>query len=309
MAADAIAPSHSADMPASAGDELTEQAPAKVNLTLRITGRLSDGYHTLESLVVFADIADRISLAPGDALGLTVTGPGAAGLPVTPDNLVLRAARALAERVEGLRFGHFTLDKNLPVAAGIGGGSADAAAALRLLARLNGLAPHDPRLAASAVATGADVPACLLSRPLVMRGIGDLLSPASVPALAALLVNPGVEIATQDVFTTLDRPKDDRVAGGDTPDIPDTWPALLDHLQAVPNDLQPAARRHAPAIDQSLAELRALPGARLVRMSGSGATCFALFEGIDDAQAAADGLHARRPGWWIAATHLKGSPA
>src|SRR5712672_1152798 len=183
---------------------LIEEGRAKVNLTLRVVGRRVDGYHDLESVVAFADCADRLTLTPGPALTLKTAGPLAGDCGETADNLVFRAAQLLGERVPDLKLGEFTLDKVLPVAAGIGGGSADAAAALRLLARANGLAPDDPRLLQAARATGADVPVCLDPRPRFMRGIGDLLSsPLDLPRLFAVLLNPAVAVATKDVFATL----------------------------------------------------------------------------------------------------------
>src|SRR5262249_31694908 len=181
-----------------------EPAPAKVNLTLRVLGRRADGYHEIQSLVAFARVGDALSFTPGSALALTVTGPTAVAAGDIADNLVLKAARALAERVAGLKLGRFALSKRLPVAAGLGGGSADAGAALRLLARANGIAPDDPRLLAAARATGADVPVCLDPRPRLMRGIGDVLSsPLDLPRLAAVLVNPAIALPTKDVFARL----------------------------------------------------------------------------------------------------------
>src|SRR5882724_10927355 len=184
-----------------------EPAPAKVNLTLHVLGRRADGYHDIESLVAFAGVGDALSFTPGRALALTVGGPTAAAAGDTADNLVLKAARALAEQVEGLQLGRFALSKRLPVAAGLGGGSADAAAALRMLARSSRLAPDDPRLLQAARATGADVPVCLDPRPRLMRGIGDILSePLDLPKLAAVLVNPGVAVPTREVFAALKLP-------------------------------------------------------------------------------------------------------
>ena len=182
---------------------LIEEGRAKVNLTLRVVGRRVDGYHELESVVAFADCADRLSLAPGAALDLTMSGPLAQACGETSDNLVLKAAHLLGERVPGLKIGHFTLDKVLPVAAGIGGGSADAAAALRLLAQLNGLALDDKRLLDVAIETGADVPVCLTSRACDMTGVGESLLPLSLPIMPCVLVNPRVPVATRDVFAAL----------------------------------------------------------------------------------------------------------
>ena len=180
---------------------LVENAPAKVNLTLRVLGRRSDGYHDIESLVAFADFGDRLSFLRGDKLTLAVEGPSAAEAGGGDDNLVLKAARALAAQCPDLVLGAFSLDKRLPVAAGLGGGSSDAAAALRLLAKANRLPLDDPRLYAAARATGADVPVCLDPRPRIMRGIGEMLSaPLSLPPLPAVLVNPGVALATKAVF-------------------------------------------------------------------------------------------------------------
>jgi 4-diphosphocytidyl-2-C-methyl-D-erythritol kinase len=284
---------------------LVEHAFAKVNLTLRVLGRRSDGYHELDSLVVFARLADRLSLAPGPALQLTVRGPTAAAAPEA-DNLVLRAAQGLAGRMASLRLGHFTLDKHLPVAAGLGGGSADAAAALRLLARTNRLKPDDPRLAETARATGADVPVCLDPRPRMMRGIGDVLSePLDLPRLAAILVNPGVAIATKHVFDLLELEP-----GSVQPGQVRTAPAVRERTAFLAtlandrNDLEMSAISIAPAIADVLAALRASPGCRLARMSGSGGTCFGLFDSPSAAAAAAGMLRSSYPGWWVRATML-----
>jgi 4-diphosphocytidyl-2-C-methyl-D-erythritol kinase len=182
---------------------LTETARAKVNLTLRVLGRRADGYHDIESLVAFADCADTLTLKPGDELDLTTSGPRAEECGETSDNLVTRAARLLAERIPGLKLGHFALDKHLPVAAGIGGGSADAAAALRLLARANGLAMDDPRIIDVARETGADIPVCLASHACTMTGVGDHISMLKLPLLPCVMVNPRVGVATKDVFAAL----------------------------------------------------------------------------------------------------------
>src|ERR1700754_1757958 len=172
--------------------QLVETARAKVNLTLRVLGRRPDGYHDLDSIVAFADCADRLTFEPGRDLGLAMTGPGAADCGDIGDNLVIRAARLLSERVPDLKLGHFTLEKHLPVAAGIGGGSADAAAALRLLGTANGIAHDDERLSDVARATGADVPVCLASKSCVMGGVGDNLTALDLPSLPAVMVNPRV---------------------------------------------------------------------------------------------------------------------
>jgi 4-diphosphocytidyl-2-C-methyl-D-erythritol kinase len=288
--------------PAASG--LLENAPAKVNLTLRVLGRRADGYHELESLVAFAGAGDRLTFVPGGELKLTVEGPRAAASGATDDNLVLKAARALAARISGLHLGVFRLEKTLPVAAGLGGGSADAAAALRLLARSNALKPDDPRLYEAARATGADVPVCVDPRPRVMRGIGEKLSaPLALPRLAAVLINPGVAVATKDVFALWSQAANSAPAldiesisaGADLLQ-------LLPLLVAQPNDLESPAIKLAPVIAEVLAGLRAQTGCRLARMSGSGATCFALFASTADAEAAAEALSAQHPNWWICAT-------
>src|SRR6266446_8584690 len=182
---------------------LMEEGRAKVNLTLRVVARRGDGYHDLESVVAFADCADRLTLTPGSELTLQMSGPLAQACGATADNLVLKAARLLAERVPGMKAGSFSLDKVLPVAAGIGGGSADAAAALRLLSRLNGLALDDARVREVALATGADVPVCLASYACDMTGVGEILLPLHLPELPCVMVNPRVPVATKDVFAAL----------------------------------------------------------------------------------------------------------
>jgi 4-diphosphocytidyl-2-C-methyl-D-erythritol kinase len=279
-----------------------EKAPAKVNLTLRVIGRRADGYHDIESLVAFADVGDALTFSPGGALALSVAGPTAAAAGQIADNLVLKAARALAERVERLKLGGFALSKRLPVAAGLGGGSADAAAALRLLARANGLAADDPRLMQAARATGADVPVCLDPRPRFMRGIGDVLSdPLDLPRLFAVLLNPGVAVATKEVFAALAVP----TAGQTAPAaIYTDTAALLDEIARGRNDLEGAAIELEPAIADALAVLRNLTGCRLARMSGSGATCFGLFDSLDAARGAARRLRVGYPDWWVRATAL-----
>jgi 4-diphosphocytidyl-2-C-methyl-D-erythritol kinase len=280
---------------------ITEFAAAKVNLTLRVLGRRADGYHELESLVAFADVGDELGFTPGSALGLDVQGPRASAVGPSTDNLVLKAARALAALVPGLKLGRFHLTKTLPVAAGLGGGSADAAAALRLLARANAISTNDVRLAAAARATGADVPVCLDPRPRVMRGIGEVLSaPVVLPPLDAVLINPGVALATKDVFAGLNFPTSGEHSSS---------PSMAEHapLQAIydgVNDLEPPALALQPVIADVLAALRASDGCRVARMSGSGATCFGVFDTAGAASAAADALAAARPAWWVRKTSL-----
>jgi 4-diphosphocytidyl-2-C-methyl-D-erythritol kinase len=286
--------------------DLVESAPAKVNLTLRVLGRRADGYHDIESLVAFADVGDRLTLTPGNALTLTVVGPGTAQTGAEADNLVIKATNALTARVPGLRAGAFRLEKNLPVAAGVGGGSADAAAALRLLAQTNKLAPDDPRLHDAARATGADVPVCLDPRPRVMRGTGEILSaPVPLPRLAALLVNPGVAVPTKLVFSGW-KPSANAPRPAERVALPkmQNEEQLLDWLASEANDLEAPAIALAPAIAEVLVSLRAAAGCRLARMSGSGATCFALFSSAAESAAAGKKLRTQFPGWWISETVL-----
>jgi 4-diphosphocytidyl-2-C-methyl-D-erythritol kinase len=285
---------------------LTEEARAKVNLTLRVVGRRVDGYHDLESVVAFADCADRLSLTPGSELNLATAGPLAAACGETADNLVFKAAQLLGERVPDLRLGDFTLDKVLPVAAGIGGGSADAAAALRLLAQANGLALDDARLIEVARLTGADVPVCLASRACVMTGVGETLLPLSLPKLPCVLVNPRVPVATKDVFKALGLRSGELLVGAADVIEAMAWPEdggsigdWIETLEAGCNDLEAPATRIQPIIGTVLSALRAAEGARLTRMSGSGATCFAIFETDIDAQAASQKIQLDHPHWWL----------
>ena len=285
---------------------LTESARAKVNLTLRVVGRRADGYHDIESLVVFARAGDALVLVPGDDLGLTVSGPRAQAAGDISDNLVLRAARELATRHPNLRTGQFILDKQLPVAAGLGGGSADAAAALRLLARVNDLPFDDPRLLEAARATGADVPVCVGSRACLMQGIGDMLSdPLSLVPLRCVLVNPGVAVATKDVFAALNAKAAPRAGSENFPVFGRlSGPELIEWLATQRNDLEPAAISLQPVIGDVLMALRGQPGCRLARMSGSGATCFGLFDDEATSKAAAERLSGAQPDWWVRADVL-----
>jgi 4-diphosphocytidyl-2-C-methyl-D-erythritol kinase len=284
-----------------------DDARAKVNLTLRVVGRRADGYHELESVVAFADCADRLTFEPGDELCLTTTGPGARDCGEASDNLVLKAARLLGERVAGLKVGEFTLDKVLPVAAGIGGGSADAASALRLLARANKLELDDPRLIEVARLTGADVPVCLSSHACVMTGVGETLLPLSLPDMPCVLVNPRVPVATVDVFKALGLRHGELLVGATDVILYDpVWPregapidAWIDALADIGNDLEKPATRIQPVIAEALSALRAADGVRLARMSGSGATCFAVFNAAADAQRAAQAIQLAHPLWWV----------
>lgn len=293
-----------------------ERAPAKVNLTLRVVGQRPDGYHDIESLVAFAGVGDTIAFAPGRGLSLTVRGPTAMASGNPDDNLVLKAARALAVRVDGLKLGHFELTKRLPVAAGVGGGSTDAAAALRLLARTNQIAIDDARLLEAARVTGADVPVCLDPRARVMRGIGDILcAPVALARLPVVLINPGVAVPTKDVFQALHRhaamtrPTANglRPASTAAPTLDSSLKPkeLIAALVEFGNDLEAPAIGIQPVIADVLAELRSIRSCRLARMSGSGATCFGLFGTPRAAAAAAKSLRSRHPTWWVRATGLQ----
>ena len=290
---------------------LIEEGRAKVNLSLRVVGRRADGYHDLESVVAFADCADRLTLEPGGELKLVTTGPLAAACGDTSDNLVFKAARLLAEAVPNLKLGAFALDKVLPVAAGIGGGSADAAAALRLLARLNDLSLDDPRLQKVALATGADVPVCLLSRACDMTGVGEQLLPLKLPSMPCVMVNPRVPVATKDVFQALGLRNGELLVGATSVLEAPAWPEeggsiadWVEVLETVANDLEAPAMRIEPVIGEVLKALRDTGGVKLARMSGSGATCFAIYGAPLEAHAAAEKIRRDHPGWWVHAGTL-----
>jgi 4-diphosphocytidyl-2-C-methyl-D-erythritol kinase len=290
---------------------LSEEGRAKVNLSLRVVGRRVDGYHDLESVVAFADCADRLTLEPGGELKLVTTGPLAEACGEVADNLVIKAARLLADAVPSLKLGAFALEKVLPVAAGIGGGSADAAAALRLLARLNGLSLDDPRLQEVALATGADVPVCLLSRACDMTGVGEQLHPLKLPPMPCVMVNPRVPVATRDVFQALGLRNGELLVGASDVIEAAAWPEegasiadWIEILAADVNDLEAPAMRIEPVIGEVLEALRASSGVRLARMSGSGATCFAVYADPAAARAAAAAIRRDHPGWWVHAGTL-----
>src|SRR5436190_11589299 len=291
---------------------LVEEGRAKVNLTLRVVGRRTDGYHDLESVVAFADCADKLTLTPGPELSLKTVGPLASACGDASDNLVLKAARLLGEVVPGLMVGAFVLDKVLPVAAGIGGGSADAAAALRLLARLNGLASDDARLLEVALETGADVPVCLASRACDMTGVGETLLPLSPPIMPSVLVNPRVPVATREVFEALGLRHGEILVGvADVVIEGSSWPEeggsleeWVEALAAGTNDLEEPATKIQPVIGDVIAALNATNGAWLARMSGSGATCFAVYENTAEARRAADKIRLEHPAWWVHAGTL-----
>lgn len=273
-------------------------APAKVNLTLHVTGQRADGYHLLDSLVVFVDLGDRLQATAADRLSLTITGPHSAGLAADDSNLVLRAAR-LFNSAQGAAL---TLEKGLPIASGIGGGSADAAATLQLLSRLWGVSLP---AAADILRLGADVPVCLAGRPVRMTGVGEGLHPLShpLPPAALVLANPGVALSTPSVFAALDR-RDHTPMPRDLPRLRDVA-ELAAFLAMTRNDLEPAATRLAPVISQVRAALSAQQACLISRMSGSGATCFGLFPDPLSAAAAARAVQTAHPGWWVAAAPLR----
>lgn len=296
-----------AALPADGAVPIVVAAPAKINLWLHLVGRRPDGYHLLDSLVAFAAIGDSLALAPAPTLSLTVEGPFAAEVPAGADNLVLRAARDLARSADVAPGARLVLTKRLPVAAGIGGGSADAAAALRGLVRLWRLDVTAERLATLALALGADVPVCLAGRPALVGGIGERITPvAALPAIPLLLVNPGVPVPTEAVFrawaATPGAAFGSAAPPWDTP--PGDAAALAGALAATRNDLAAAACGLAPAVGEAAAAIAARPACLLARMSGSGGTCFGIFETSAAADAAAAALAAARPGWWVMATTL-----
>ena len=274
------------------GGIAAETAPAKVNLTLRAGGKRPDGYHNIESLVVFAGECDALRLTLAGAETLSVDGPFVVQSGPVEDNLVIKAAHVLARAIPALKSGHFELTKNLPAAAGLGGGSSDAAAALRLLARLNDIAPGDARLHAAACAIGADVPVCLDPRARIMRGTGDVLSePLVLPPLHAVLVNPGIATATRDVFAAFDAMNPDQPVDLAALAFPAGWTRIrADRAGSTCRATisSAAAVSLHPVIGDVLAALRATPGCKLARMSGSGATCFGLFDAGDRRSGGAD---------------------
>jgi 4-diphosphocytidyl-2-C-methyl-D-erythritol kinase len=286
---------------------LAETAPAKINLALHVTRRREDGYHDLESLIVFADIFDDLEARLADADSLTISGPFGAGLGAGPTNLVLRAVAAFRARWPDLSPPGLSLHlvKNLPVAAGIGGGSADAAAALRIMAALAPEPVPVPELTDLAAGLGADVPACLLSRPLVARGVGEILAPLpEFPALYITLVNPMVPVATADVFRRL-RAHDNYPL----PALPNplTRPAQLGlWLNETRNDLEPPAVKLVPEIGALVDELALTSGCILARMSGSGATVFGLFGSEGQAHEAASEMRRTHPDYWVGTAPLLG---
>lgn len=276
--------------------KVVEHAPAKVNLALHVTGRRADGYHLLDTLVVFTEAGDRVSVATATQDSFTIDGLFAGLLDDAADNLVLRARDLLRRIYDGLPPVAITLEKNLPVASGIGGGSSDAAATLRALVRLWDLDLSADALAAAALRLGADLPMCIYARTLVARGIGEEIEPVEgMPPLHMVLANPGVAVPTPAIFRAL--------ASRENPPLP-TLPgpqALSAWLTDTRNDLEVPAQALAPEIGEVLSALTA-NGAALARMSGSGATCFGLFTSPTEAEAAASAIAARYPSWYVTAT-------
>lgn len=283
------------------------EAPAKINLFLHVTGRRPDGYHELESLVAFAAVHDRIEVWPDEALRFEVDGPFADALPAGTENLAVKAARALAAEAGIPAGARIRLHKALPVAAGIGGGSADAAATLRALSALWQLSVPADRLSALALELGADVPVCLFARPGVVRGIGERIAPAPVlPAIPMVLVNPMVPLATAEVFAAREGPYSEPVSFDDEPG---DAAALAKALEQTRNDLAPAAERICPEIHRVLDAIWATSSCLLARLTGSGPTCFGLFPSEEAATGAAGRIADARPEWWVRATHLRALPA
>ena len=282
---------------------LAEHAPAKINLALHVTGRRPDGFHLIESLVVFARHGDRVTVAAASEDSFSASGPFGAGIPLDGCNLVVRARDALRRAalysVRKPQPVSIHLAKHLPIASGIGGGSSDAAAALKALAQLWGIGLTSEQLAELGRQLGADVPMCLHCSPLVARGIGEQIEPvAGFPALPLVLVNPGIPVSTPDVFRALASREN---PGLPPPPINNRPEDIRDWLISTRNELQSPAISIAPAISEALDALTAA-GAGFARMSGSGATCFGLFATSDGAARAAAQIQARQPGWWVIAT-------
>jgi 4-diphosphocytidyl-2-C-methyl-D-erythritol kinase len=282
---------------------ITVDARGKVNLYLHVVGRRSDGYHLLDTLMVFTELGDRVAVEPSDALTLEADGPFVDKLPGDPeDNLVLRAARALADAAEVPAKASIRLTKNLPVSAGLGSGSSDAAATLNALSRLWQIPEGKVDLPALALTLGADVPACLAAEPVFVGGIGEVLTPAPrLPLVDILLVNPGVQLATLSVFAAR--------RGGFNPELrfrdsPQNVRDLADILKERENDLTDAATRLSPVVREMIGAIEGAAGCRLARMSGSGATCFGLFDDAETAQRAKEQLE--RYDWWCAVTRFGG---
>ncbi len=292
-------------MTADVSGVVTAAAPAKINLYLHVTARRDDGYHELDSLMAFGDFGDVLEAEPAEGLSIRATGPFAAEMPDDEENLAMRAARRLAEAAGVTAGAALTLNKAIPVAAGLGGGASDAAAVLKALSTLWGIADGAVDLPAIALELGADVPVCLYGRAAFVGGIGEKIEPAPpLPDAGLLLVNPGVKLSTQSVF--------EKRRGGFSPAHPfDRTPATAADLARLlkdrANDLTESAVRMCPVIKDVLAGLEKIPGCHLARMSGSGATCFGLFDDLEAAAAAASAV--REKDWWVRPTRLALRPA
>ena len=277
---------------------LQQCARAKINLALHVTGQRADGYHVLDTIVTFAETGDRLTFQTGNTLQLTVTGPYSRFLPADTDNIVLKAAQALRSRYGAPEQGaSINLEKNLPVASGIGGGSANAAATLRALCTLWRLKPAADDLAELALSLGADVPMCLLQKPARVTGIGEIIEPLSIAPLHLVLANPGLSISTPDVFNQLAEKENSAIGEMESP--VDGW---IPFLIGQRNDLQTAATALCPPVQTCLEALQNCSGSRFERMSGSGATCFAVFDSRTTAIEAANRLNSTHPDWWVVAT-------
>jgi 4-diphosphocytidyl-2-C-methyl-D-erythritol kinase len=285
---------------------LIERARAKVNLTLSILGRRPDGYHLLESLVTFAGCADVVTLDTKAPTAIVMDGPFAATL--GEDTIVAETLSGLRAAAPDVQLGRFTITKNLPVAAGLGGGSADAAAALRLARRANPDRAHSIDWQRLAARLGADVPVCFASTSAWITGVGSDVTPLiNLPPLPAVLVNtldPTPADKTRRVFSALNASVAAHTKPSRPPVLPEERTALVDMLRALPNDLEPAGRRVLPALDAAMATLRREPDCRLARLSGAGPTCYGLFATTETAAAAAAAIAAAHPGWWVVPTTL-----
>jgi 4-diphosphocytidyl-2-C-methyl-D-erythritol kinase len=288
---------------------LSVLAPAKLNLFLHVGDKRPDNYHALESLIVFAETGDRLEFSSADEVSLKLSGPFAAQTPKGGDNLILKAAGALAALLPQKQGAAIVLEKNLPVAAGIGGGSSDAAAALRGLNRFWNLNRPETELLDIAASLGSDVPACLIASPCWMAGRGEHVKRVpSLPPIAAVLVNPGVELPTKDVFAALNLRKGIGAIAPPAANFRTLWD-LVAYLDDAENDLEAPACRLRPVIDEVLDALNEEPGCVLSLMSGSGATCFGLFDGQEFANGAADRIAQDHPHWWVKATRIAGADA
>ena len=280
-------------------------APAKINLYLHITGRRDNGYHELDSLVVFANVGDRIRAKPAKKTTLEISGPYAGALESCDGNLVLRAFKALSAYVGSKANIGLRLEKNLPVASGIGGGSADASAVIKTLLELWEIHLDERDLFELALNLGADVPACLLGKPAYMSGVGEILEPVEkLPALPAVLVNPDIQISTSAVFKGYSLSTSE---SGHINDMPDDIESLVSILEGRRNDLYNTANDIVPEIANVLAMLESTSGCLLARMSGSGATCFGIYRNNADAQVAADMISGIKPYWWVVPTIFQGA--